>query len=181
MTDELEILKTVTTRLEKVNIPYMITGSIAMNYYAVPRMTRDIDIVIELNVVDVDKVFNIFKDDFYIDQKMIDNAISEEGIFNVIHNEKLIKIDFIIRKSSEYRKLEFNRRLPIDIVGIKMWLVSPEDLVISKIIWAKDNMSELQVNDIDNLLNAVRDIDRRYIEKWVTLLGLKNVYRRLKL
>ena len=144
-------------------------------------MLRDIDIVVELNVIDVDKVFNIFKDDFYIDQKMIDNAISEEGIFNIIHNEKLIKIDFIIRKSSEYRKLEFNRRLPIDIVGIKMWLVSPEDLVISKLIWAKDNMSELQVNDIDNLLNAVRDIDRRYIEKWVTLLGLKNVYRRLKL
>lgn len=55
MSQELEILKTVTRRLVEANLPYMVTGSIAMNYYALPRMTRDIDIVVELTESSVDQ------------------------------------------------------------------------------------------------------------------------------
>ena len=45
MSDEIDILKLVCQCLEQVDIPYMLTGSFAANFYAVPRMTRDIDIV----------------------------------------------------------------------------------------------------------------------------------------
>ena len=48
MTEELEVLTIVAGRLEAVWIAYMVTGSFAANYYAVPRMTRDINLVVEL-------------------------------------------------------------------------------------------------------------------------------------
>ena len=48
MSEELEVLKEVARRLTGAGIPYMITGSIAANFYSVPRMTLDIDLVIEL-------------------------------------------------------------------------------------------------------------------------------------
>ncbi|MGZ8467524.1 MAG: hypothetical protein ACXWXT_18420, partial [Candidatus Binatia bacterium] len=48
MSEELEVLKQVTQRLDRTKIAYMVTGSIATNFYTVPRMTRDIDIVVEL-------------------------------------------------------------------------------------------------------------------------------------
>jgi hypothetical protein len=48
MTNELDILKQVCQGLEQANIPYMLTGSLAANFYTVPRMTRDIDIIIEI-------------------------------------------------------------------------------------------------------------------------------------
>ena len=54
LSEELDVLKTVTRRLGDAGIPYMVTGSIAMNFYAVPRMTRDIDIVVELEISDTD-------------------------------------------------------------------------------------------------------------------------------
>ena len=54
MTDLLEILLLVTSRLERRGIPYMVTGSLALSLYAQPRFTRDIDLVVELHAKDVD-------------------------------------------------------------------------------------------------------------------------------
>ena len=68
MTEELEVLKVVTGRLEAAGIPCMVTGSFAVNYYAVPRMTRDIDLVADVSVSDVDRVGALFKGDFYSTQ-----------------------------------------------------------------------------------------------------------------
>lgn len=51
METELDILRDVSERLESAGIEYMLTGSVAMNYYAQPRMTRDIDLVVALDDV----------------------------------------------------------------------------------------------------------------------------------
>ena len=48
MLEETEVLKLVCKTLDESNIPYMLTGSFAANFYATPRMTRDIDLVIEI-------------------------------------------------------------------------------------------------------------------------------------
>ena len=80
MSFELDVLKLVCQRLEQVHIPYMLTGSFAANFYVVPRMTRDIDIVIELHKPEVDKFFRIFQNDFYIDKDSIRDAVQNEEL-----------------------------------------------------------------------------------------------------
>ena len=85
MNEELEVLKIVTERLNKAGINYMISGSIAANYYTVPRMTRDIDAVIEIKHAGIDRFAGLFKDDFYMDKKMIRNEVMRQGMFNLIH------------------------------------------------------------------------------------------------
>ena len=52
MQNELDIVRDVSQRLDTVKIGYMLTGSMAMNYYAQPRMTRDIDVVVALRPAD---------------------------------------------------------------------------------------------------------------------------------
>jgi hypothetical protein len=93
---ELDILKQVCCLLDDYEIPYMLTGSFAANFYAVPRMTRDIDIVIEIQMKEAEKISQTFKDKFYVDKIAINNAIEHQDIFNIIHNEHVFKIDFII-------------------------------------------------------------------------------------
>ena len=95
-------------KLNDNDIPYMVSGSVAMNYYSVPRMTRDIDIVIEID--DIESFFNVFKKEYYINKETISEAIKERFMFNIIHLKEAMKIDFIIRKDSEYRKIEFKRK-----------------------------------------------------------------------
>lgn len=176
MIGELEVLKTVAEALDKAGISYMLTGSLATNYYSVPRMTRDIDIVIELRPNDVEKLHDLFKDAFYIDKNMIKDAISHEGMFNIIHNESVIKIDFIIRKDSEYRELEFERKKKVKIEETEMWITSAEDMILSKLSWAKDSHSEMQMKDVRNMINYVKDLDMEYIKVWLGKLGLQQIY-----
>lgn len=178
---ELEVLKTVSDRLNKAHLPYMITGSIAANFYAVPRMTRDIDIVVELHERGADKIVSIFQDDFYVEPESVSQAIRKKDMFNIIHNDFIVKVDFIVRKASDYRELEFSRRREVEIEGVKMWIVSPEDLVLSKLFWAKESLSELQLGDVRNILDGVSDIDVEYIKKWVGILGLGAVYEKVKI
>ena len=171
MLDELNILKKIIKKLNKNKIPYMLTGSLAMNYYAQPRMTRDIDIVIEIS--NVEKFYNLFKDDYYIDIEMIKKSISDESMFNMIHSTEIIKIDFIIRKNSEYRKTEFERKRQVKFGKDYIYIVSIEDLIISKLIWSKDNHLQTQLNDVKNLLKE--EVDIKYIKKWAKRLQIYDI------
>ncbi len=173
MKNELDILEDVSTALISNNIPFMVTGSMAMNYYSIPRMTRDIDFVIQLNINDVDRIVEIFKSEFYIDKDMVIEAISNHSMFNIIHNDSIIKVDIIIQKNQEFRKLEFQRKKRVTINNFETFLVSREDLILSKLIWAKDSHSELQLRDIRNLLDG--KLDKEYLLKWSEKLEVKSL------
>jgi hypothetical protein len=179
MINESEVLKMVITRLDSSAIPYMVSGSIAANFYTTPRMTRDIDIVIEVEKEDAQKLFSLFSDDFYIDIESVKRAIRDEHMFNIIHNEAIIKVDFIIRKETDYRKIEFKRRRSIFFEGLKIYITSPEDLIVSKLFWAKDSFSEMQIRDVKNLMNTLPELDREYIEKWIQQLRIEEIYNRV--
>ena len=107
MSDELDILKSVAVRLETAGIPYMVTGSMATNFYATPRMTRDIDLVVELGETDIGRVVALFQDDYYIDREMVEQAVKARSMFNMINNALVVKIDCVVRKDSVYRQEEF--------------------------------------------------------------------------
>ena len=79
---------------------------------------------------------------------MVKVALRNKQMFNIIHNEGIIKVDFIVRKDAEYRKIEFERRRNIVFEKVSIDITSPEDLVISKLDWAKDSLSETQIGDV---------------------------------
>lgn len=173
--NELDIMRDVSRRLDSAGIAYMLTGSMAMNYYAHPRMTRDIDLVVALTPADTDRVVALFEADYYISRDAVLNSIAEESIFNLIHNESVIKVDCIIRKNTAYRQVEFERRTRIEIESFSVWIASKEDLIISKLAWARDSHSEMQLGDVRNL--ALTGCDAGYIECWTQELGLLSLWR----
>ena len=82
-------------------LPYMVTGSIAANFHATPRMTRDIDIVVERHETNAEKVGTLFHQDCSIDREMVQHATRDKGMFNMINNAFVIKVDFVVRKETE--------------------------------------------------------------------------------
>lgn len=180
MSQEIDLLKSVCRRLEQARIPYMLTGSLAAHFYSVPRMTRDIDIVIELLSFEANNVVRLFQDDFYVSKESISEAIQFETMFNVIHEKSGFKVDFIIRKDQPYREIEFQRRRLIELDGTNVWVVSSEDLIISKLYWAKDSFSQLQIGDIRKLMTSVKNLDLDYINKWIQKLGLSAIFAKVE-
>jgi hypothetical protein len=177
--EELELLKNIARRLDKAGIEYMMTGSMAMSFYSNPRMTRDIDVVVNITQIDAKRFAALFKNDFYVDETVIAQAVRDKGMFNIVHNESIIKVDFIIRKDESYREEEFARRKRIIIDGVPVWTVSREDLVLSKLVWVKNSGSELQFRDVCRIMKA-KDIDENYLEKWSIALGVDDLVKRAK-
>ncbi len=177
VSEELQVLKEVARRLDDAGIPYMVTGSIAANFYTVPRMTRDIDIVVELSERDVSRFIPLFEKDYYLEPEAVRGAVKNKGMFNLIQNKYIIKVDFVVRKDTPYRRREFSRRKKIPVDGQDLYIVAPEDLILSKLEWAKDSRSEIQVTDVRNLLSSVKKLNRRYLARWATQLGVESLYR----
>jgi len=170
MHEELEVLKVVSERLDMARTPFMLTGSFAMAYYGQPRMTRDLDLVVSLVEKDVQGIVTALSPDFYIDVDDVASAVQSQRMFNLMHNATGIKVDLIVRKDSEYRQVEFARRQLVEMNGIKTWIVRREDLILSKLVWAKETNSELQRRDVKTLFNET--VDREYLGHWAQRLAV---------
>jgi hypothetical protein len=175
--NEIDIVRDVSARLERAGIDYMLTGSMAMNYYAQPRMTRDIDMVLALNIADAPRVVQLFRPDYYLSEEAVESSIAHESIFNLIHQASIIKVDCIIRKQTVYRRSEFERRIRIRIEDFETWIVSKEDLILSKLFWGRDSRSQVQMRDVKNLMLTA--CDTSYIESWTRELGVHNLWEEL--
>jgi hypothetical protein len=167
----LKLLKRITQSLESKEIDYMLSGSIALNNYSIPRMTMDIDIIIALKEENLKEFLSIFDKNYYINENTVREETKRLGMFNVIDHETGLKIDFILRKDTEYRKHEFERRTKSSFESFEVWTVSIEDLIISKLEWIQILQSDKQINDIKNLL-ANPSADITYIKAWCEKLNL---------
>ena len=93
----------------------------------------------------------------------------------------MVKVDFIVRKDSPYRRLEFQRRVKKQITDFAVWVVSAEDLIISKLFWASDSVSDIQIRDVTSIVSHQSDkLDWEYIDYWVKELGIEHLWRGLK-
>jgi hypothetical protein len=178
--DQLAVLKLGTSRLDTAGIAYMVTGSIAAGHYAQPRMTRDIDLVVELEPDDAERLAALLDDHFECDHGAIRAAVARRSLFNVIHTQAIVKVDFIVRKDAPYRREEFARRRQTIIDGHPVWIVSPEDLILSKLVWAADSRSELQLRDVRHLIAAQPTLEWPYLDRWAETLRVSDLLREVQ-
>jgi len=174
-TPELIALQDVCARLDGAGIAYMLTGSLAMSYYARPRMTRDIDLVIALEAAQAERLIGALGADYHVDADAIATAIRGGRPWNIVHLPSVVKIDLIPRKDTRYRRAEFERRRKVELAGVPFWIVSVEDLILSKLEWARESRSEQQRRDVGLLLAA--PLDRAYLDEWAAHLDLDGLLR----
>jgi len=177
MTEELQTLADITARLEGAGIGYMLTGSVALNCYAQPRMTRDIDLVVAFFLRDAARIPEILGPDYYVSSEAAREAVLHQSSFNAIHQGTLTKVDFMVRKQEEYRHHEFSRRARLRVEDFEVWIVSKEDLVLSKLDWARDSQSQRQLADVENLIASGCDMD--YLRTWSARLNLTDMLTRV--
>lgn len=168
----LSLLERICQILTNLKIPYMLSGSVAMNFYADPRTTQDIDIVVEMYDYDVPSFIKMLDDKFYYFQEGIYEEIRRKGMFNIIDFETGYKVDFITMKKDLYEQVKFQNRRKTVYDNIELWIISPEDLIISKLQWIQTLESDKQKNDIVNLLDN-EQLDLDYIKNWCRTLKLK--------
>lgn len=178
--DQLAVLKLIAARLDAAGIAYMITGSIAAGYYGQPRMTRDIDIVAVLVPPQAAQLEKWLSPEFLCDPETARAAIAARGTFNVFHRDAPQKIDFFVRQDTDYELEKFDRRRQVDVEGQLLWMIAPEDLILSKLLWAKDSRSEQQLRDVRNIIAAQADLDWTYADRWAVRLTVAKLLQELR-
>ncbi|MBP7950740.1 MAG: nucleotidyl transferase AbiEii/AbiGii toxin family protein [Verrucomicrobiales bacterium] len=177
MTEELVVLRDITIRLESAGIDYMLTGSVALACHAQPRMTRDIDLVVAFDLKDAGRIAEVLGADYYVSAEAAREAVVHQSSFNAIHESTLIKVDFMVRKREDYRLNEFTRRMRMKVADFDLWVVSKEDLILSKLDWARESHSERQLADVENLIATGCDV--AYLHTWSAALHLTDMLTRV--
>src|SRR5277367_3517942 len=134
-----------TEPLEKLGLPYMITGATGAILYGQPRLTNDLDLVLELRAADIDRLHAAFPEsDFYIPPVEVigvEVARSQRGHFNVIHHGSGYKADVytIGLDPLHLWALPLRRRMQHGAGGISV--APPEYVILRKLEYYREGGS----------------------------------------
>jgi len=177
-----ELLVTIASILAKLEIPYAVTGGIAISVWGHPRFTADIDIAVELLSEKLDQLAKellTIDKDVYVDETMMRRALARKGEFNFIHPASGLKVDFWILKNDLFSKTEMKRRVDKKISGTTVSFISPEDLILRKLLWYKVTESTRQLEDIKTVFERQKKLDMKYIKKWAKMHSTDTILEKL--
>lgn len=167
--------------LDQLNIPYIVTGALAVSFYGLPRTTHDIDLVVELEQRHVTPLVKAFSKEFYISSKAVEEAISRSSVFNVIDPQSGLKIDFWIARPEAFDRERFRRRRRETVFDRSLWLPSPEDVILSKLWWYKESKIEKHFVDAKGVWEVmVGSLDTSHLQDWADRLSVANSLVRLQ-
>ncbi|HNS18874.1 MAG TPA: hypothetical protein PKH24_00165 [Sedimentisphaerales bacterium] len=175
MTTQKEFLGRLIQLLDEAEIPYMVVGSVGSSVHGRPRATHDADVVIDPTPGQIESLLDLLEGGNYVSRDAAREALCRRTMFNVVDLNGGWKADFIIRKDRPFSRQEFERRCQVDAMGQVLWVVSPEDVILSKLEWMKGRESDVQYSDAVGVAAAQwGSLDLEYLQKWAGELGVRD-------
>ncbi|CAN5616040.1 hypothetical protein BH20CHL7_BH20CHL7_18090 [soil metagenome] len=164
------IERDVLERLGSLGLRWYVTGSWSLGVYAEPRMTRDIDIVIDAPRPVYDTAIRpAFESDFLVNEPI---DLGGRWMGGLIHKREIVRVDLMLGRTDAWARSAMERRRRVEHPDLgTIWNISPEDLILAKLEWS-DGTSELQVRDVRSLVRLVSDLDWPYLERYAAALGI---------
>lgn len=175
---EAELLVDCLNRLEEPSIDYMLFGSMAGNFWGVPRSTHDIDFVIAFDETQVSTIVAMFQRDFFIQEISVESALRPPHQFKALDNRSALKVDFFRVAGDAYEFERFRRRKRINLFNQLAWIAAPEDVLLHKLRWHKMSPTDRQLTDARGIQLVSGDLlDRSYMEYWAEQIGVSDLLR----
>ena len=180
MEEQREFLRQVFDALEQADILYAVTGSWASTIYGAPRTTHDLDLVVAMDAEQAARLAGAFAPPFYADADWMQAAATERTFFNVIDPASGLKADFWLLKSDAYAQAQFERRRRQTLLEHEVWMLAPEDVILSKLVWYQASQSDMQLRDCVGIWKSRRDtLDQVYLRQWAQRLKVDDLLARV--
>ncbi len=175
-----ELMQKVADVLESLDIPYLITGSMATIAYGEPRFTNDVDVVVDLPSAKIDAFCAAFAaPEFYCSQDAVRQAVEQHFQFNITHPTSGLRVDVMIPAETEFNRSRMGRavRMPGG-ADFSVWFASAEDVIVKKLEYFREGGSEKHLRDIVGVLKVQGEhVDRDYITEWTAKLDLTDEWK----
>jgi hypothetical protein len=175
----------VTEALEKLGIPYFISGSLASTLYGMVRSAQDADIVADMHADQIQPFADALHHEFFMNKKMMAKAIKSNSSFNIIHRETMFKVDVFIPRPRPFLQSQLGRAqrqtFPAD-PEVSAKFASAEDTILSKLEWYRLNgeVAGRQWQDVLGVLKTrVEALDLGYLRKWAKALNVNDLLEQL--
>ncbi|GMU64851.1 MAG: hypothetical protein AMXMBFR36_11250 [Acidobacteriota bacterium] len=184
MFPDLEILLAVTGTFERLDVPYLVGGSVASSALGVFRTTLDADVVADLQARHVEPFVAALRSDFYLDDQRIRHAIARRSSFNLIHLAKALKVDVYLPSLDAFSRSQLARRPRIEAPGADgatFYPASAEDVVLQKLRGYRlcGESSERQWLDVLGVLKVQRPtFDRGDAARWADEIEVADLLAR---
>jgi hypothetical protein len=178
--NERELLVDCLRRLNGTAVAYYLTGSMASNYWGIPRTTHDLDFVVQLPPSAVPSIVRAFAGDYYIDEAAVRAAYQAPHQFNAIDTRSALKVDFWLPKPEPFDVEMLRRRVSAMLFGEPAWIATAEDLILHKLVWNRITPSERQLGDAAGVVAVQADVlDKDYLRRWARALKVDKELERL--
>jgi len=173
---EKELLVDCLRRLNRAGVAYMLTGSMASNYWGIPRTTHDLDFVIQLPARSVPQLVKEFQGDYHLDEAAVRAACQPPHQFNAIDTRSALKVDFWLLRPAPFEREMFGRRIQALLFGEPAWLATAEDVILHKLYWNLITPSERQLGDAAGV-TAIQSgkLDADYMRLWARELRVTDI------
>ena len=181
--EQSDLLRYVTTTLERLGLRYFVTGSVATIFFGEPRFTNDIDVVADLSPDRIRELCAAFPaEEFYLDEESVRRAVARQRQFNILHPASGLKVDIMVPAHDAFNRSRFARvRRLKPAADFDAVFASPEDVILKKLEYYKEGGSEKHLRDIGGILRVSGDqIDFAYIDDWSSRLNLTEVWEKVR-
>lgn len=181
---EADLITLFAGPLERLGVPYMITGATAAILYGQPRFTNDLDMVIELRRDDIGRLRAAFPEhEFYVppaDIIAVELARSQRAHFNLLHFDSGYKADLYPAGDDPLHRWALPRRQRLPHATEEIQVAPPEYVILRKLEYYREGGSAKHRTDIQVMLAVSGDkLDHFAIDQWITRLGLEAVWREI--
>lgn len=159
---------------EQLGISYYITGGVAAISYGEPRTTQDLDLVMAISPLDIDRLTNALTlSGFYV-PGVDDVKSGRMRTLQITDMESISRADLMVAGTDEFERLKFERRRVIEFEGTALYFASPEDVILNKLRWRQQSGSEKQWRDVLGVLKVqTENLDFDYLTQWAGQLGIE--------
>jgi hypothetical protein len=178
--NERELLVDCLRRLNRSGVTYYLTGSMASNYWGIPRTTHDLDFVVQLPSSALSRIVQEFSGDFHIDEAAVRTVYQPPHQFNAIDTRSALKVDFWLAGLEQFDREMLRRRVAVTLFGEPAWISSPEDVILHKLIWNGISPSDRQLGDASGIVAVQAEtLDQNYLRLWANVLKVAGDLERL--